>query len=109
MLEKLALSKIAFCKAPALSSASSACLGAVLSLITTRMTDLQGRYDDPGNRSASSFHGKLALRLKQGLLILMLGIRMFASCVFIEQTSPKRSDWAPSKHKRVRRAVSALS
>jgi hypothetical protein len=32
MLEKLALLKIALCRAPALSSASSACLRAVLSV-----------------------------------------------------------------------------
>ena len=36
MLEKLALLKIALCKAPALSSASSACLRAVLSVPISR-------------------------------------------------------------------------
>ena len=36
MLEKLALLKIAFCKAPALSSAASACLRAVLSVPISR-------------------------------------------------------------------------
>jgi len=36
MLEKLALLKIAVCKAPALSSASSACLRAVLSVPINR-------------------------------------------------------------------------
>ena len=36
MLEKLALLKIALCRAPALSSASSACLRAVLSVPISR-------------------------------------------------------------------------
>jgi hypothetical protein len=36
MLEKLALLKIALCRAPALSSASSACLRAVLSVPINR-------------------------------------------------------------------------
>ena len=36
MLEKLALLKMAFCRAPALSSASSACLRAVLSVPISR-------------------------------------------------------------------------
>src|ERR1019366_5552025 len=38
MLEKLALLKIALCKAPALSSASSACLCAVLSVLSDTRT-----------------------------------------------------------------------
>src|SRR5674476_526571 len=42
ILEKLALLKIALCKAPPLSSASSACLRAEMSLITTRMTGTSG-------------------------------------------------------------------
>ena len=40
MLEKLALLKIAFCKAWALSSASSACLRAVVSSIASRNSSL---------------------------------------------------------------------
>src|SRR5476649_1700808 len=91
MLEKLALLKIALCRAPALSSVSSACLRAVLSVFwetpvrvlvsTFPLVMVLSRWLVPV--STAGLHNYAAEQLVNGVLEFLFGVRLLEEvCTF---------------------------